>query len=184
MGKNESTSAIKYAVALGMIALVCSGFAFAKPLQNGKATPAQSKDKIGQYAAGNQQPMNSRMNVSQAVAGLRNGMTKLYVYDFSASWCPNCTAIKPMMHDLSNRYRDRVQLVEIDTEDSKNDQLVEQFGVQKLPTIVVIRPNGTIAARYVGRDEAQKLDAELSNEVSKLNAVAGPQAANKGIQSY
>lgn len=182
--KNSAKSKANYVLVLGVIALASSSLAIAKRLPAGNGPQEQTKVRAMQGSVANQSSASNRPNVAQAVADAQKRTSKIYVYEFGASWCPNCTAIKPMMHEVGSRYRERVQLVEIDTDDAKNDQLVDQFSVQKLPTIVVIRPNGTIAARYVGRDEAKRLEGELSAEVSKLNSTAGPQSANKGIQTY
>ena len=56
------------------------------------------------------------------------------VYDFWASWCPDCRADMPAMKDLYARFGDKVKFVGIsfDTEPEKLDTYVAENGIEWL----------------------------------------------------
>ena len=53
--------------------------------------------------------------------------------DFTASWCPPCRVMKPVLEDLAAEHALRV--VTLDTDD--NQQTAAQYGVLGLPTFIL-----------------------------------------------
>jgi peroxiredoxin len=130
---------------------------------------------------------------------------KVVVADFWATWCGPCIASFPGMQKAVEKFRSNpeVQFVFIDTWESGDEQekrarkfmtdkkysfqvlmdnenkVVEQFGVQGIPTKFVIDKNGVIRFRSVGfGGDPDKLVAELTAMI-ELAASDGKAAAGK-----
>lgn len=101
----------------------------------------------------------------------------LYVYDFYASWCHNCTVLKPTLSMLENKYRGKVQFIPVDIDADSNQQLVNRAGVSAVPTLVIVDKQGRPVKRFVGADEAKQLDPAIGtilNQAPKPGADAQP----------
>ena len=90
---------------------------------------------------------------------------QLVVLDFWAGWCGPCKMIAPIIDELANDYRDKVIFGKIDTEADDNDDIVSDYGIRNLPTILFLK-NGEVVDRLVGA--AKKTDFE-----AKINALLG-----------
>ena len=62
---------------------------------------------------------------------------------FSATWCQPYKNFKPIMESLSNEMA--VQFIDIDS----NPQLVAEYGIRNVPTIVVVN-NGQAVGKQAG----------------------------------
>jgi thioredoxin-like negative regulator of GroEL len=62
---------------------------------------------------------------------------------FSASWCGPCKNFKPVMEQVSRELP--VEFIDIDA----NPQLVAEYGVRNVPTIVVVN-NGQVSSKQAG----------------------------------
>ena len=62
---------------------------------------------------------------------------------FSAAWCQPCKNFKPIMESLSNEMA--IQFVDVDA----SPQLVAEYGVRNVPTIVVVN-NGQVSSKQAG----------------------------------
>ena len=62
---------------------------------------------------------------------------------FSASWCQPCKNFKPIMEQVSRELP--VQFVDVDA----SPQLVAEYGVRSVPTIVLLN-NGQVASKQAG----------------------------------
>ncbi len=77
---------------------------------------------------------------------LKNG-DKPLVVDFWATWCGPCRAIAPYIEELAKEYDGRIVVGKCDVEE--NDDIVMEFGVRNVPTILFFK-NGAVADRLVG----------------------------------
>lgn len=60
------------------------------------------------------------------------------VIDFKAEWCQPCQQYSPIFEKVSGDYAGKVKFVSIDIDESP--ELAAMFGIQALPTTMVIRP--------------------------------------------
>lgn len=91
-----------------------------------------AKDPVIQLAAGQQLPAF-------------NG--KPMVIDFNATWCGPCRQFAPVFHSVAADFDGRVTFVSVDVD--KSPELAAQYGVQSIPFVVYLMPDGT-AYRTVG----------------------------------
>ncbi|GAB4839922.1 hypothetical protein Ancab_020632 [Ancistrocladus abbreviatus] len=79
---------------------------------------------------------------------------KLMVIDFSASWCPPCRFMEPIVDGFSTTYTD-VEFIKIDVDELEG--VSTEFGVEAMPTFVFVK-KGKEVDRIVGanKDELQQ----------------------------
>ena len=93
------------------------------------------------------------------------------VVDLWAPWCGPCKMVKPILEKLSKEYAGRVDLMQINADDSPD--LLKKLGVYGIPTLVVFR-NGKEISRYVGAKPANALKNLF--ETLATGGVPGPAA--------
>ena len=62
------------------------------------------------------------------------------VIDFHAQWCGPCRALEPVLEELSEEYKDKIDIYKVNTEDEM--ELAASFGVMSLPTLLFIPKEG------------------------------------------
>ena len=90
---------------------------------------------------------------------------QLVVLDFWAGWCGPCKMITPIIDELAEDYRGKVIFGKIDTEEEDNDDIVSDYGIRNLPTVLFLK-NGEVVDKLVGA--ARKSDFE-----AKIDALIG-----------
>merc|ERR1712063_241733 len=77
----------------------------------------------------------------------------LILFYFSAHWCPPCRQFTPMLKDRSNEdmlsYMKESHGDWLATEhgSSLTNDLKQKFGIQGIPTLVVVKPDGTLVTK-------------------------------------
>ena len=67
--------------------------------------------------------------------------------DLWAQWCGPCRAVSPALEQLARDHAGEVKLVKVDVDGAQ--QVSQRFGVQAIPTLVVLR-EGAEVARQIG----------------------------------
>jgi thioredoxin 1 len=62
------------------------------------------------------------------------------IIDFYADWCGPCKMVAPIMEELSEEYKGKVDLYKVDTEDQQ--ELAAMFGIQSIPSILFVPIEG------------------------------------------
>lgn len=87
-------------------------------------------------------------------------VNQLTVLDFNATWCGPCKMLKPAFDQAAARFTD-ARFVSVDID--RNPQTANAFGVEAVPTVVFLYPDGT-SKQYVGTEDLlpyEKLEALL-----------------------
>ncbi|MDR2010666.1 MAG: thioredoxin [Bacteroidales bacterium] len=58
------------------------------------------------------------------------------IIDFYADWCGPCRMVAPVIDELSEEYKDEIDIYKVDTEDQK--ELAAMFGIKSIPSILFI----------------------------------------------
>jgi len=59
--------------------------------------------------------------------------------DFYADWCGPCKVIAPVLEELSEEYKDQINVYKINTENEQ--ELAAAFGIQSIPSLLFIPLN-------------------------------------------
>ena len=62
------------------------------------------------------------------------------VIDFYADWCGPCKMVAPIMEELSEDFKGKVDIYKVDTEDQQ--ELSAMFGIKSIPSILFIPLEG------------------------------------------
>lgn len=62
------------------------------------------------------------------------------IVDFYADWCGPCKMVSPILDELADEYKDKVNIYKVNTE--KEPELAAAFGIRSIPSILFIPKNG------------------------------------------
>ncbi len=85
--------------------------------------------------------------------------------DFNATWCGPCQQFKPVFHAAAEKYGDRADFVSVDADACPT--IMTAFGVNSLPTLIVILPDGT-SNTYVGLNDFMSTEESFDEYVESL----------------
>src|SRR5580698_2001447 len=83
--------------------------------------------------------------------------------DFWAPWCGPCRVVSPALTQLAEELRGRVKLVKVNMDEAPG--LQRRFGIQSIPTLMVIR-QGEVIARQSGAAPAAALRSWLEQALA------------------
>ena len=66
--------------------------------------------------------------------------TKPALIDFYADWCAPCRMVAPVLEELSEEYKDKIDIYKVNTE--VEEELSAVFGIQSIPTFLFIPMKG------------------------------------------
>jgi thiol-disulfide isomerase/thioredoxin len=107
---------------------------------------------------------------------------KVVFINFWATWCPPCRAEIPVLIDLANRYKDRLQIVGVSLDDddpqdvkkfathfginypivmASREMVAEYGGVPALPTLFVVNTDGNVVQKHEGLYSQELYETEV-----------------------
>jgi len=60
--------------------------------------------------------------------------------DFYADWCGPCKMVAPVLEELSEEYKDQINIYKINTEEQR--ELAGIFGIQSIPSLLFVPMKG------------------------------------------
>jgi len=84
--------------------------------------------------------------------------------DFSATWCGPCRQMAPVIKKLTEKYRNRAAVVEIDID--SQPQIATHYMVQSIPTLILF-DNGREIKRFVGVQSPETLEKHVDGVLIK-----------------
>ena len=80
------------------------------------------------------------------------------VVDFFAEWCMPCVMMAPVIEELSDKFKGKIDFVKVNIDE--NSGLAEKYGVMSIPTLVVFK-DGKEIGRFVGGMQSEQLEEKL-----------------------
>jgi thiol-disulfide isomerase/thioredoxin len=96
------------------------------------------------------------------------GVTKPRIFEFYADWCEPCKLLEPVMAKIKTDYGDQIEVARINVDDKNNAEMMDQYDVSPIPTVIYLNPEGQVVGYsigYAGEKTVQK-------EVQKLLPIA------------
>ena len=87
--------------------------------------------------------------------------------DFWATWCPPCRVLGPFVDELAEAFAGRARVGKLDVD--QNPAVVERYGIQAMPTLLVFKDGNVVDARIgaVPKAElARLLESQLAEPVA------------------
>ena len=60
--------------------------------------------------------------------------------DFYADWCGPCKMVAPILEELSEEYKGKLDIYKVDTEEQR--ELAGMFGIQSIPSLLFVPSEG------------------------------------------
>jgi thiol-disulfide isomerase/thioredoxin len=180
--REDSVSSAVYAVAGAMLIIgLLAAFAWLPRLIH-----ARESEQVGKDAPAVKVPLvlnGDQLTEPPALAPTSIGTDELkghaVLLDFWATWCPPCKAEMPIIDRVAARYKSRgLVAIGINTSDNEGagaayakshnisypiafdaeNAAAQAYGVENLPTIVIISKTGKVIARRTGVTDADELE--------------------------
>jgi len=91
--------------------------------------------------------------------------SKPAIIDFYADWCGPCKALSPILEELSEEYKDQINIYKIDTE--AEPELSAAFQIRSIPSLLFIPSGGTQPMMQAGALPKNALKEAIEKELLK-----------------
>jgi len=88
--------------------------------------------------------------------------TSLTLVDFSATWCPPCRLIEPILDEIATEHGSNLKVATVDTD--QNIRTTVRFNVRSAPTLLFFK-NGQVVDRIVGAVPKGRIDAAIAKHL-------------------
>ncbi|NNB84174.1 thioredoxin [Corallococcus exiguus] len=75
--------------------------------------------------------------------------------DFTATWCPPCRVLAPVIDSLAAEYKGRMKMAKLNVDD--HPRTPEQYGIRAMPTLLFFK-GGKVVKQVVGAVPRAKLE--------------------------
>jgi thioredoxin 1 len=88
---------------------------------------------------------------------------KPVLVDYWAEWCGPCKMIAPILDEVSESYKDKLQVAKMNVDE--NREVPAKFGIRGIPTLMLFK-DGQLAATKVGAMSKAQLTAFLDQQLA------------------
>ena len=88
---------------------------------------------------------------------------KPVLVDYWAEWCGPCKMIAPILDEVSEQYKDKLQIAKMNVDE--NREIPAKFGIRGIPTLMLFK-DGQLAATKVGAMSKSQLTAFLEQQLA------------------
>lgn len=90
---------------------------------------------------------------------------RIMMVDFNADWCVPCKKFRPTFDKAAEKYGEAIDFVSVNMD--LHPAIVEEYGVEKFPTIVFIMPDGSFD-KHEGLVEEDEFFGKVDEHLSRL----------------
>lgn len=93
--------------------------------------------------------------------GVKNMPT---VIDFYASWCQPCKKLSGQIAQAKQKFGTTVNFISVNVDDPDNEELIDQYEISPIPTVIFLNNTGEVVTYAVGYSE----DNQLQKGIEKI----------------
>ena len=87
---------------------------------------------------------------------------KPVLVDYWAEWCGPCKMIAPILDEVSESYKDKLQIAKMNVDENRD--VPARFGIRGIPTLMLFK-NGNLEATKVGALSKTQLAAFIDSNI-------------------
>ena len=88
---------------------------------------------------------------------------KPVLVDYWAEWCGPCKMIAPILDEVSETYKDKLQIAKMNVDENRD--VPAKFGIRGIPTLMLFK-DGQLAATKVGAMSKAQLTQFLDQQLA------------------
>lgn len=89
------------------------------------------------------------------------GAAKPQIFEFYADWCEPCKLLEPVMAKIKTQYGDQVEVTRINVDDKNNAEMLDQYDVSPIPTVIYLNPDGQVVGYSIGFSGEKSVQKEM-----------------------
>jgi thiol-disulfide isomerase/thioredoxin len=103
----------------------------------------------------------ARLGLRSGERGVGGEPPKAKVYEFYAAWCAPCQQLSKDLNKIKQQYGTQVEFQTIDVDDTNNADIVEQFDVSPIPTVIYMNQDGQVVGYSIGYSGEESIQKNL-----------------------
>jgi len=120
--------------------------------------PVYKEEQDGQNA---EEPMDDGYKDGMSLDDYKKMTTsdKLVLVDFSAEWCGPCKKMEPILKQIGEEMKSKVQIVTIDVDE--NEQISTEMNIQSIPAMILYK-NGVKVWNTIGQTSKETIIKQIN----------------------
>ena len=86
------------------------------------------------------------------------------VVDFTATWCPPCKMLAPVLDRVAEKYTGQAKFVKVDIDE--NVEVAAKYGVQQIPNLLFFK-NGEVVDQNIGFIAEGALSSKVDDALAR-----------------
>ena len=107
-----------------------------------------------------------RTSLTNALSEAKRTKKPVFI-DFTATWCGPCQEMKRDTFTSSKVISEMRRWVAVRIDVDKQEDVAKKYKIEAMPTLVVVKPNGTVVTKAVGYRNADELLSFLRANYNK-----------------
>ena len=95
------------------------------------------------------------------------GLTRPRILSFSAKWADPCKQLQVDLDKAKIEFGEQVEIYTVDVDDPKNEQLINQYDVSPVPTVVFLNNPGKVVNFLIGYSDPTELERSIKKVLNK-----------------